>query len=225
VKSETLQSLAGLSGQSLALHRALIEKGDALAGIYLGALRVLNGAGNPDAIAQAAHSLRELLDKLPKYFDLPFNAHKERLGDKARALKGCWERTLKKTVARCQDGSWQGPIDDALCEFLQSMEGFCQWQDDHMPRRKTETAHLLREMDQSGRRLPGRLEDWNVQYWTDIRDYFVAVCHHRPDANSADFKKWLDAFEVFLLNHLRPRTFEEHGVIDAILEEGMRKGE
>ena len=64
-------TLLQLSAQQRALYEALAEQDKRLAGIYLGSLLVLSQLENPDSLALAAHSLRELMEKLPKYRDLP----------------------------------------------------------------------------------------------------------------------------------------------------------
>jgi hypothetical protein len=56
-----------MSVQQLALYEALGERAEELARMYIGALIVLANPDNPDRLPQAAHSLRELMEKIPKY--------------------------------------------------------------------------------------------------------------------------------------------------------------
>jgi hypothetical protein len=49
---------------------ALTEKHERLRVMYLGALYVLR-SDNPDRFALGAHSIRELIEKLPDHVDLP----------------------------------------------------------------------------------------------------------------------------------------------------------
>ncbi len=64
-----LSRLPELSVKQQELVDALREKekdGLKIADWYLGALHALANRSNPDRIAQAAHSLRELLEKIPR---------------------------------------------------------------------------------------------------------------------------------------------------------------
>ena len=60
-----------LAGQQQALLTALIEKDPHLGVMYLGGLHVLRQEGNPDREALAAHAIRELMEKLPQFVDVP----------------------------------------------------------------------------------------------------------------------------------------------------------
>ena len=72
-----------------ALLKALETKDKALGSMYYGALKVMNDNGNPDRFALAAHSIRELMEKLPYYLELRLKATKETLKEKVRQLESC----------------------------------------------------------------------------------------------------------------------------------------
>src|SRR5437588_10830672 len=109
-----------LSGRQLALHRALGELHPSLATYYEGALGVLAGAV-PDGFSLSAHAIREIMDWLPRYIDLP--VEHTALGTRANNLRGEWDRLEKKT--KClQNGEWTGEIDPAMTRFL-ALAGEC----------------------------------------------------------------------------------------------------
>ena len=101
-----------LSGQQQALYAALIEKERRLAFMYYGALVVFGHNDNPDRLALAAHGLRELMEKLPRYLDLPTEQQPKTI-EKMWTLHKKWDRTVKKS--KCHDnGKWNGQIDRVL---------------------------------------------------------------------------------------------------------------
>ena len=63
-----------LGAKQLEVSKALHEKSPELQGIYLGGLWVKIQAENPDRLALAAHSFRELLEKLPRILAVPQKA-------------------------------------------------------------------------------------------------------------------------------------------------------
>jgi hypothetical protein len=90
----------GLSGQQLGFFQALAEQDGRVAGWYLGARLTLSSTRNPERLQQAAHSLRELMDKLLPVLGLPAEAEGGRLGDRFAAMTARWEAA--KEQSRCQ---------------------------------------------------------------------------------------------------------------------------
>lgn len=207
-----------LAGQQLALHEALAEKHPDLAVMYRGALLALLQEQNPERFTQAAHSLRELMEKLPTFAAVEMPAHGETLKQKVSGLKDQWQKAVRRTSCR-HDGGWDGPVDAPLFELLRGMETFFEWFAQHMPHRRDEAGTLLRVIEVSQQPLPRPLAERNVDLWMDIREYFQAVAHHRQ-SDVSEFNQWQGAFELFLLDRLRPRTFADFDAIDAIVEAG-----
>lgn len=208
-----------LSDQQRVLYQALAELNQALANMYLGALKVLTDTSNPDRLAQAAHSLRELMDKLPHYLNLPVKALNERLGEKVRDLENVWQQMIRKS--RCHtDSNWHGEIDEPLRRFLKKCQQFMEWYGQHHPRRTEETKRVLRALDRKPLNLPTPLENLRVKEWHTIRDYFVKVLHHSRQPDIDEFLQRLEALEHFLLDMLRPRTFDDFAEIDLVIMEG-----
>jgi hypothetical protein len=207
-----------LWGPRQALHAALQSMGGGVADLYLGALWALDRSENPDRYAQAAHSLRELMNAVPVSVGVEVRALDERFGDRFSSVHQAWDSMFARTNA--YDGGWKGEIDPPLARFLAKAMEFFSWAANHRPRRKAEFADALGRLDSSGRTLPPRLEDLNVQTWIEIREYFIAVCHHNKVADGPEFESWMNAFELFLLDRLQPRTFEDFNEIDSIIAAG-----
>lgn len=207
-----------LSGRQLALYKALSELDVAVAGIYRGAMIALSQDRNPEKLVQAAHSLRELMDRIPDYLDVPVKARRQSGGDKMRSLVAAFRRAVDETD--CHDsGEWNGCIDVPLRRFLCQLERDLNWIDSHLGRRKQEAAKIIRALDVSGRPMPETIERSNVDVWDAIREFFVGVAHHRATTEE-EFDSYMGALEGFLLERMRPRTFDDFAELDALIREG-----
>lgn len=209
-----------LSGQQRALQRALDERDRELGAMYRGGLAVLGDTNNPDRFAQCAHSMRELMEKLPQLLDVPTIAQKESLKVKVREIEDGFIGTQRNTCCFSATAGWDGIIDCHLRKFLIRLSNFLEWFKSHHPRRHDELHGVLIRLEGSGRELPKPLAALNVEAWGRKRDYFLSVAHHRRTADEHEFRKWLDALERFLLDRLLPRTFDDFTEIDNLLEEG-----
>jgi hypothetical protein len=207
-----------LSGSQRALRGALAGRSAVLERMYIGGLTVLHSDANPDRFALAAHSLRELIEKLPEHFNVPQQAMRESLKAKVNELLPHWDRARRGS---CHDGGvWDGAIDNVLKAFLGRLAGFFDWHTTHHRRRNAEAADALRRFDAAGRALPPRLEALNVEALEEMRDFFQKVAHHRREVAHGEFVVWLDALERFLLDRLVPRTFEDFEQLDQLIDEG-----
>lgn len=208
-----------LLGRQRALHIALVEKNEHLGNMYIGALTALQNDSNPERLSQVAHSLRELMEKMPAYMNLPVKVKSETLGMKVREFSCEWKKVRTKSEHH-RNPEWSEQVDGPLRKFLKKTEEFFLWFEQHRPKRKDQVALTLRALDPMGRPLPLPLEKLRVDEWEKIRDYFVGVAHHQIGAIHGEFISRLDALEVFLLDRLRPRTFADHDTIDSIIREG-----
>jgi hypothetical protein len=132
-------------GQQQALYTALIEKEPRLAPMYLGSLAVIRQHDNPDRLAFAAHGLRELMEKLPRYFNVPAQTQPD-IQEKLRMLVQTWDHVVSRS--KCHDnGKWNGPIDDLLRGFLNKIASFFELRKQHILTRKQSAAKLLRALE------------------------------------------------------------------------------
>lgn len=214
---------AKLSAAQLTLLHALQQQQSELAQMYLGALLVLQDNANPDSIPLSAHGVRELMEKLPETLDVPMKAHKERMGDKVQGLYQRWKATFQGSGS-VANGEWLGEIDVPLRLLLKALNEFLNWYATHHPRMREEIGRVLRRLDAPGGALPPTVEDANIALWRDMRTFFVDVAHHRLDPEAQEFRRRLGDLELFLLDRLHPRTFEDFRTIDELLEEAAHGG-
>ena len=211
--------LGAFSGQQRTLLQALEQKNPSLATMYLGGFFVLSDVDNPDRFALCAHSIRELMEKIPTYLNVSTKAQQESLKSKARELEDSYSSMCQRTSCLDESSRWDGPIDNPLRKFLRRLGQCLDWFDTHHPRRRKEIGGMLERLEGTEGVLPPQLASLNVDAWTKIRDFFVGVSHHRIACNETDIRQWLDALERFLLDRLVPRTFDDFNDSDSLFDE------
>jgi hypothetical protein len=210
---------AVLSGRQRALFLALGKKDQQLALMYLGALSVLRNMSNPDRSAQAAHSLRELLEKLPRILDIPIQAKPPSMMDKIRPLEQTWSKA-KTESSRLKTNQPSDVIDKPLRKFLDEADSFFTWLASDRPTRKQQAAKVVRGLDPLKKALPETIESLHVEEWDRYRNHFEQVSHHQIVEEHEEFIKWVDGVEHYLLDRLVPRTFDDFATLDKIIGEG-----
>lgn len=212
-----------LSGRQRALFQGLGKKDSHLASMYLGALLVLRHTSNPDRIAQAAHALRELLEKLPRILDMPFQAKPPSMMDKIRPLEKTWSKA-KTESSGLKTNPRSDIIDTPLRKFLDEAEKFFSWLASDRPTRRQQAAIVVRGLDPLKKALPQTIESLHVEEWDSYRNHFELVSHHQIVEELEEFMKWVDGVERYLLDRLIPRTFDDFAALDAIIGEGETNG-
>ena len=206
------------SGQQLALYKALAKKNILLATIYSGAISVYGQNTNSDRLALAAHGLRELIEKLPRYLDMPMDVKLLNMMETIRPFQASW--ISAKTSACLSNSSWKGEIDSPLQTYLEQSDVFFTWLVTNRLTRSQQVGKVVRHLDPQGRPLPSAIEELRIRELDHCRDYFEAVSHHSGETLSEKFDQWLAVLEIFLLDRLSPRTYEDRSLIDEIIREG-----
>lgn len=202
------------------LLTALSDQEVALGEMYRGAVAAL-AYEYPEAIAQCAHSIRELLEKLPTYFDVPKERSGPSLTEAAKGLKTDLDRA--KQNSKCWSGSaWDGNLDGALKRFLKRAEMFMVVLDEMKPPRRGEAQRFLREVDSGPYPLPQSIEEIRLAEWERYRSFFQGVAHHQNLISRDEFLAMFWRCEEFLLNQLVPRTYEDRSTIANIVAEVER---
>lgn len=161
---ERRQGLTELSERKRRLYEALADHNGDLAAMYKGAIQVLKQPYISDRFAMAAHNIRELVEKLPLYVDVPIE------------------------------------IDT---EGLTRREQFLKWTDG---------------VDPSSTPVPEQKMDRLSQKWSEVRNFFLKVCHHGRRTDLSEFEENLESLESLILPRLRPSTFKTQEVLDQIIE-------
>jgi hypothetical protein len=205
-----------LTGRQSLVDHSLKDLSTELSALYESALQVLMDGSNPQHHALAAHALRELMGRLPKFLDLPILAVAGRLGDRVSALEPLWTATERSA---CRTGSsWAGEIDGPIRRLLDALDAFFKWWTESRPKRREIGGEVFRSTDPAGLKLPPALQKRRADRWLELNDYFVAIAH----GGKVDDRKFTFALydlEQVLLECLYRRPSEDFSAIDALLAE------
>jgi hypothetical protein len=150
-------------------------------------------------------ALRELLDE---FHDAPKG---EKLGNRVKKLKERWD------VARRSYGAAPASGESGFAQTLE--EFFLEFERDY-PARRSQASDTIGRLDPSGRTAPPVVHRARGEEWMDFSGYFSGVLHGGKQPTEEAFMSRLEAFERFLLDWLRPRTFADLGDIDEMIAEG-----
>ena len=211
LSEELVTSLASglvLEPQERELYDALLKLSDGrLAGWYIGALTVLFQDTNPDRVAQAAHSIRELMEKIV------VARSPQPLGVRTRNLYDKWKRNGHSAEgASCSCGLTPA--------FLESLHRFFDEFERDNPSRRDVAKKIIAEIDPAGLPLPGVVQEERVDVWMKLRDFFISVCHHRYECDEEELVERIEELEIFLLTFLRPRAAESQAIILDLIRYG-----
>ena len=207
-----------LSGERLALYRALSRRSERIAQIYLGAHLALRDSANPERFCLSAHEFRELMEKVPEIVDVTTQAHKENMGDKIQQLDVAYDRAVSNVPLPIKD--WSGALNQHVARFLEELRDFFEWKKINNPSRRREIASTFRALDGPGRALPPDLENAAVESWLETKRFFLSVAHHQLEPTLDQFEEQARRIEGLLLQKLNPQTFAEFDVLDSIIDEG-----
>ena len=188
-----------------------------LADMYVGAVHVLHQRGNPDRIAQAAHSLRELIEKLGERLGAPI-AGGPSLKERVHLLRQKWPNQALATVYDERMNSLSSP--KPVRDFLDKIRDFFDWFDQSFPSRRERIGQFLAATDPLQRRLMPAIEKAHVARWLDVRDALLAIAHHGRNPTETELQQVFDSVDSLLIERLRPKVFEQQDELDQIIAEG-----
>ena len=189
--------------------------------MYLGGLQVLQDPSNPDRVAQAAHSMRELMEKVGE-LERPAEEGSASTGsmkDRIFKLKEALDKAKRNAEGYTESGAWEGPFDEHLYRFLSRVDEFFEWVDSDRPSRRTLFQRAMTRLDASGQALPPPLRNRRYRGWQKMWNFFQKTSHHRSFPSLNEMRDRIGDLEAFLASMFVPKTFEDLDAIDALLEE------
>jgi hypothetical protein len=201
--------LLELSGRARDVLAALTDHNDEAAALYEGALRVLADRENAARIRLAACGLRELLDEFHE------GPKGEKLGERVKRLRDHWE-VAERSLGVTPEAQASG--------FAQTLDGFFVEYERDYPRRRDQASDTIGRLDPSGRAAPPVVHRARGDEWMAFSGYFSGVLHGDVRPTEDAFQARLEAFERFLLDWLRPRTFADLSEIDDLIAKGPPDG-
>ena len=217
-----LPDLAALSRDQQQLYNTLRGYSEELGALYLGGLRVLHDAANPDRMAQSAHSMRELMVKMGE-LEPAAVAGSQGAGSmkpKVFQLKDGFGRLKRNTVGYSAEiGVWTGPFNGHLHRFLTEVDDFFAWVDANRQTRRAQFQRTMVRLDASDRALPQPLLNTRYREWQVLLRFFQGTSHHGLSPSHDEVREKIGELEAFLAKVLVPTTSDDLNAIDALLQE------
>lgn len=191
-----------------------------LALAYESVIAVLNAEHISDHIRMAALGVREILNKLPGYFDVPFKKNTDDLGKLIGKFKEVWE---EKKISSYLEISWQDFHEEPIKNFLMECRDFFQRNDEIRISRKEPVIAAARVLHirHSEENIPEYLEE-NIAYqWKKFLKYFNGMVH--SDYNETDKETFiyeLSNLQNFLVELIEPNIFDSIQEIDEVIKSG-----
>ncbi|MDY0391065.1 MAG: hypothetical protein RBQ88_09120 [Desulfobulbus oligotrophicus] len=185
-----------------------------LADWYHGALYAAKNKHNPDRFCQAAQSLRELLEKLPRVFvesDIPelrrpnFLEMRRKLYSRLRSDKTRYQETWKDETI---DTDLEKTILNAIEYFELAQK----------PTRREKIDYTMSKIDPMHDTLDQRIRSEKSKQFQNVWNFFEGLAHHNSDATEELFWQNLSLVERIILDLLAPITAQDQGAIRAILK-------
>ena len=207
-----------LSSQQRTTYQGLSKVSRSLAEMYLGAIIALDSSENPEKIPQAAHSIRELMEKFPQHVGI----HREQVGvviNKLNEAKGPWHKAFKSSRSHdCQE--WKGEIGPPLSEFLGKIAEFFSWYNNR-PSRTELAKRFIQYLRPSESPTGDNRQESLARLWVSVDRFFIDVSHHKLLVNQEQFEEELLVLESILLYSFSPsRRSEDYDQIDRLIVKG-----
>ena len=176
---------------------------------YQGAILVLNSL-SPDRFPQAAHSIRELCDKLPdRIADIPkFNSPVSPVKSLQRDF---WE--VKK--GNFADGWKNRTINSELANLLIRLDEIFRLFNE--PARTERLKMALIASDPQADLMSKEQLEARDETFDRIGSFFQSVTHHRRTVSEKEFREELGLFESLLLNYLTPCTAAQQNELMSLI--------
>jgi hypothetical protein len=205
------RSSRGLSGRSQTLVELLRPYGDASI-LYRDALRILDDDSYETQTRMAAYALREVLEELEKSSGIKKPAD---LGPRVSTLREDWMRIAPSA------GEDLAAVGEEAARML---DAFVEQLDADRKTRRERAQITLSGLDPSRVLGPPEVGHARTKALLAFRGRFNPVLHGGESLPRSEFLARLEDFEVFLIDWLRPRTFEDLDELDALLELGPAAG-
>ena len=184
---------------------------------YLGALYALENPYNPDCVSQAAQSLRELLEKLPRV--VRESDAQGKAVDFAGIRRAINARILEDK--KRYPGGWKGKVIDAkLDKTLQQVDRYVAL--NQQPTRKQQIQKAVATIDPMVDQLDSEIRrekrDELYDLWRTLEDF----AHHRGKPDIEEFRQSLETLERIIFDLLAPITAQDQHEIQSILKRSDR---
>lgn len=223
IDEQFAQSAVSYDSRTLRLLELLSENSEDLANMLRGAWITLESSGNPDVLAQVAHSMRELMEKAHDHMvEVPVKMEGNGLKSAVISLTEKWTTAIQGTKS-ISTSDWSGTVDSPFQKVLKSLgEFFTTFSAEHRPRSAQHKA-VLSTLDGSGQPVPEAITKERLKLWSELDDFFKGVAHHQKITTIAELKAKIVNLEDFILDIKYPERsvpIDTLDMLDAIIAEG-----
>ena len=196
------------------VYEALKDKdvnGHLLGDWYLGAIYVLQDKDNPDRISQAAQSMRELLEKLPRVINEGAVATSYDFKGMRRGITRRWERDREH-----YGGVWKGKkVNSRFDKTLRKINRYLEL--NKIPTRREQIQSTYERSDPLAYVLGPQIQKEKRNRFFEIWEKFEAFSHHQSQLDEDLLDECLRAAEQVILELLAPTTAPNQQTIRSIL--------
>lgn len=179
---------------------------------YLGAIYAAKNTYNPDRYSQAAQSLRELLEKLPRVF---VESEVQESGSDFRGMRDRLYSRLCSDKNRFE-GKWKGKtIDAGLDKTIRGVD--CYLKLNQIPTRKEQIHSVMNKLDPMYDTLDQGIRLEKSERFHTLWKTFEGLAHHNTGTDEKFFWEQLALAERLIIELLAPITAQDQGAIQAII--------
>ena len=189
-----------------------------LGGWYLGALYALENRNNPDRISQAAQSLRELMEKLPRVVRASdVHTYRPNIPELRREIF----RRLEDDKVRYGDDWKDKVIDVQLDKTLRKIDGYME--SSQLPTRKDQIQIALRNIDPMADYIEIDIQKQKRDAFHRLWFQLEGFAHHRSRRHQDEqkFREYVSILERLIYDLLSPITAQDQQQIKSILDKSQ----
>lgn len=164
---------------------------------YLGALYALDNPNNPDRISQAAQSLRELLEKLP------------------RLIQGSDVQGDRSGFKEMRNNIEKHIIDNDLGKALRTVQRYLEL--NKQPTRRERIQRAVEDIDPMVNQLGNEIRETKRDSLLSLWQRLESFAHHNSEPDEEEFRKCLAELERVVFDLFAPITAQDQKKIQKIL--------
>lgn len=183
-----------------------------LADWYLGALYALQNPYNPDRFSQAAQSMRELLEKLPRVFvEVEIQEYRSEIKDLRRDIR----KRLGIDKLHYADDWRNNNITSHFDKTIRKIERY--FEISQQPSRSEQVESALRKVDPMYEILDHEVKEQKNKAFMGLWSDFEKIAHHKKLSDPAVIFKLIEDCENLILELLAPITAKDQVEIGKLM--------
>ena len=179
---------------------------------YLGALYALENHYNPDRVAQAAHSLRELIEKLPRVVHgSDIQGGRPNFSDMRNNINKCLSKDKKHYSNGWKNENINMHFDKTLRQIVTYFEL------NQQPTRREQMQQAVVTIDPMINSLDSGVRERKLNQLYRLWQKLEGFVHHKSNPDFEEFSKCLKELETIVFDLLAPITAQDQQEIQTIL--------